>query len=80
MPFYFLIINTIVIVLLILLLDVFVTFLLYTSDLCNKFLVYIPNVNASCLLNELVLLLNRLIELVINARFRSYTLLLTDGD
>ena len=47
----------------ILLLDVSGTFLVCTSDLCNKFLVYIPNVSASRSLDELVLLSNRPIEL-----------------
>jgi hypothetical protein len=63
MPLYLLIIDAVVIVLSILFLDVFVVFLLCTSDLYNKFLVYILNVDVSCLLDELVLLSNCLIEL-----------------
>jgi hypothetical protein len=55
--------DAVVIVSPILLLDVLVAFLLCTSDLCNKFLVYIPNVGASSSLDEPVLLSNRLIEL-----------------
>jgi hypothetical protein len=57
--------DVVVIVSLILLLDVLIVFLLCTSDLGNKFLVYIPNVGASYSLNELVLLLNCLIELLL---------------
>jgi hypothetical protein len=62
-PLHLLIIDAVVIVSPILLLDVFVTFLLCTSDLCNKFLVYIPNISASRSLDVLVLLSNRLKEL-----------------
>jgi hypothetical protein len=64
-PLYLLIIDVVIIVLLILLLDVLVAFLLCTSDLYNKFLVYIPNVGVSRLLDELVLLSNCLIELLL---------------
>jgi hypothetical protein len=64
-PPHLLIVDAVVIVSLILLLDVFVTFLLCTSDVCNKFLVYIPNVSASCSLDKLVLFSNRLIELLL---------------
>jgi hypothetical protein len=65
--------DTIIIVLLILLLNVFITFLLYTSDLCNKFLVYMPNVSASHLLDILVLLLNCLKEpLLVFLEFNNY--------
>jgi hypothetical protein len=64
-PFYLLIIDVVVIVLLILLFDVFVVFLLCTSNLCNKFLVYILNVSTSSLLNKPVLLLNYLKELLL---------------
>jgi hypothetical protein len=70
-PLYLLIIDAVVIVLLILLFNVLVVFLLCTSDLCNKFLVYISNVGASCLLNELVLLSNCLIELLVTARTKA---------
>jgi hypothetical protein len=55
--------DAVVVVSLILLLNVLVTFLLCTSDLCNKFLVYIPNISASRSLDEPVLLSNCLIEL-----------------
>jgi hypothetical protein len=64
-PLHLLIIDVVVIVSPILLLDVLVAFLLYTSNLCNKFLIYIPNVVASRSLNELVLLSNCLIELLL---------------
>jgi hypothetical protein len=62
-PLHLIIADVVIIVLLILLLNVFVMFLVCTSDFCNKFLVYILNVSASRLLDELVLLSNRLIEL-----------------
>src|SRR5271165_4071417 len=65
--------DAIVIVSPILLLDVFVTFLLCTSDLCNKFLVYMPNVGASRSLDVPVLLSNCLIELpLVLLKFNDY--------
>jgi hypothetical protein len=73
MPLHLLIIDVVVIVLLILLLNVFVMFLLCTSNLCNKFLVYIPNVSAFYLLNVIVLLLNCLIKpLLVLLEFNDY--------
>jgi hypothetical protein len=64
-PLYLLIMDAVVIILPILLLNVLVAFLLCASNLCNKFLVYIPNVGASRSLNELVLLSNCLIKLLL---------------
>jgi hypothetical protein len=65
--------NIVVIVLLILLLNILIVFLLYTNDFCNKFLVYMLNVGASCLLNVLVLFSNCLKELsLVLLEFNNY--------